>query len=64
MFEFNYLLVWLGKKNYKLLDFYAQDIIVIFINNIIQSLFNLKSNTQNIVCMGKMYKTKSLYDLK
>jgi len=39
MFEFNYLLVWLEKNNYKLLGFYAQDIVVIFINNIIQSLF-------------------------
>ncbi len=28
------------KNDYKLLGFYAQDIVVIFINNIIQSLFN------------------------
>ncbi len=40
MFEFNYLLVWMEKNDYKLLGFYAQDIVVIFINNIIQSLFN------------------------
>jgi hypothetical protein len=32
--------VWLEKNNYKLSGFYAQDIVVIFINNIIQSLFN------------------------
>jgi hypothetical protein len=40
MFEFNYLLVWLEKKIHKLLSFYAQDTVVIFINNIIQWLFN------------------------